>query len=295
MDFGKTVGTACASFAITNIDDIFVLITFFAEASTSQKLTPLKITIGQYIGLTVIVGVSMIGYGLAQAIPAEPIGFLGLLPLLVGVYRLLDALLPSQNLESEELEKSKYANIKSVLKVSAITIMNGGDNIGTYTPLLSQAKGAQIAVYIVVYYILLGVWCLAAFLLFKQKHILRVFQKFSRWGIPFLYLGLGIYIIVKSDCYPWSIKRIDDSFFADPGTIVLGVTTAVLLSTCIGAMVWYKIKRRAGPSPNLFVDHVSLEERTSATGETSVDGSRPPGHVASATGNSTNDSQTSTA
>lgn len=45
--------------------------------------------------------------------------------------------------------------------------MNGADNIGTYVPLFSRAKGAEIAVYVVTYYILLGLWCLAAFLIMK--------------------------------------------------------------------------------------------------------------------------------
>jgi cadmium resistance protein CadD (predicted permease) len=77
MQFGKSIGTACSSFAITNIDDMFVLATFFAEASTSKATTPLKITIGQYIGFTVIIVISMIGFGVSLVLPSEPIGFLG--------------------------------------------------------------------------------------------------------------------------------------------------------------------------------------------------------------------------
>lgn len=86
--------------------------------------------------------------------------------------------------------------------------MNGGDNIGTYIPLFSQAKGAEIAVYVVVYYILLGAWCLVAFLVMKQKHIRNVAQRYARVVVLFLYVGLGVYIIVKSSCYAWSIQRI---------------------------------------------------------------------------------------
>lgn len=40
---------------------------------------------------------------------------------------------------------------------------------GTYVPLFSQAKGAEIAVYVVIYYILLGVWCFAAVLRRKSE------------------------------------------------------------------------------------------------------------------------------
>ncbi len=80
----------------------------------------------------------------------------------------------------------------------------------------SQAKGAEIAVYVVIYYILLGVWCLVAFLVMKQKHILRVAQKYANMLVPFLYMDLGIYIIAKSPCHAWSIEHIDHAHSSHP-------------------------------------------------------------------------------
>ncbi|KJZ74926.1 hypothetical protein HIM_05657 [Hirsutella minnesotensis 3608] len=240
MEFGKAVGTACSSFAITNIDDMFVLVTFFVEASTSRTTTPLKITLGQYVGFTVIIIISMIGYGVSLVLPSEPIGFLGLLPVLLGVWKLFDLIL---HIQEEEAEMSNVAGMKSILKVSAVTVMNGGDNIGTYIPLFSQAKGAEIAVYVVVYYILLGVWCLVAFLVMKQKHVLRVTEKYARLVVPFLFVGLGVYIVVKSSCYPWSIEHIDVATSGQHGITIMAVSTTFLLLACLGTMFWFKLKK----------------------------------------------------
>jgi cadmium resistance protein CadD (predicted permease) len=126
----------------------------------------------------------------------------------MGVWKLFGLLLSE---EEEEPEKLNIVGMESILKVSVVTVMNGGDNIGTYVRLFSQAKGAEIAVYVVIYYILLGVWCLVALLVMRQKHILLLAQKHMRVVIPLLYLGLGVYIIVKSSCYPWPIQHIDAS------------------------------------------------------------------------------------
>lgn len=262
MHFGSAIGTACLTFLITNIDDAFVLVTFFAESSTSRTLTPFKITLGQYIGFTLIVAISLIGFGVAVVVPAEPIGFLGLLPILLGVWKFFGLLFPRKEENEEEQPVSSRDTVKSILKVASITIMNGGDNIGVYVPLFSQAKGAEIAIYVVVFYILLGVWCLVAFLVMKQKHILRVAQKYAEYIVPFLYLGLGIYIVVKSDCYPWSIHEIDDQFLGNPGKLVMGVVTGVLLSSLMGLMVWVKMKRRLAASAQN--DRTSLTEITPA-------------------------------
>src|SRR2546421_10070919 len=114
MQLGKSIGTACLTFAITNIDDAFVLATFFAESATSKNLTPLKITLGQYIGFTVIVVISLIGFGVAVVLPSEPIGFLGLLPLLLGVWKFFDLLFPKKDDTQEQQPQSpRLANTKS--------------------------------------------------------------------------------------------------------------------------------------------------------------------------------------
>lgn len=263
MQFGKEIGVACSSFAITNIDDMFVLVTFFAEATTSNVMTPLKITVGQFIGFTVIIVISMIGFGLALVVPSEPIGFLGLLPLLLGVWKAIDDLLIPT--EDEEPENTNAASMKSIFKVASITLINGGDNIGTYIPLFSQAKGIEIAVYVVVFYILLGVWCLVAYLIMGQKRFLHLVQKYIHWVIPFLYIGLGIFIIVKSECYPWSVEQIDKSVAAQPGKLILGIVTAFLLLVCIIAMVWFKLRKRSAQPTSIDGDPAIENSSSSST------------------------------
>jgi cadmium resistance protein CadD (predicted permease) len=256
LDFGQAIGTACATFAITNVDDIFVLVAFFAESTTSRSLTPVKITIGQYVGFTVIVAVSMIGFGASLLIPAEPIGFLGLLPILLGIWWILGFVFNKDEDEGESLDEELTTadGFKSVFKVASITVMNGADNISTYIPLFAEAKAAELAIYIVVYYIMLGLWCLAAYLIMRQKYILRIAQKYARRLVPFFYVGLGIFIIVNSECYPWAIEEIDDDIASHPGKIVMGVTTAGLLAICISMMLWRKLSQR---SEEVLVDDAS--------------------------------------
>ena len=274
MQFGSALGEACATFAVTNIDDIFVLVTFFAEATTSPTLTPVKITIGQYAGFTIIMVISMIGYAVALVLPAEPIGFLGLLPILLGLWKGCGLLLPSDGAGASAEDGAaagtgKAAGMRSILKVTMITLMNGGDNIGTYIPLFSQLEGAEIAVYVVTYYILLGVWCVAAWLIMKQKHILRAAQKYTDLLIPFLYVGLGTYIVVKSDCYPWTIEQIDESTPKTPGRGVMGGVTAFILLASIGAMIWFRWSKRASrPAPD---GDVAVERTITPPGEPACD------------------------
>ena len=89
--------------------------------------------------------------------------------------------------------------------------------------------------YVVTYYIFLGLYCGLAWLIIEQKHILALAQKYTDYVIPFLYMGLSVYIIVKSHCYPWTIRQIDDSTAPDPGAGTMAcVTTFVLLANVVG-------------------------------------------------------------
>lgn len=104
-------------------------------------MTPVKIVLSQYVVFSVTSSISIIGFELAFVVPTAPIGFLGLLPIMVGTWRALDLSIAVVEQDGDEAEKS--ASLRSVGTVAAITLLNEGDNVGTYTPLCSQAKGAR--------------------------------------------------------------------------------------------------------------------------------------------------------
>jgi len=171
--------------------------------------------------------------------------------MLLGIRWLLGLIFKTEEDDDDEdaaVEISRTAGLKSIFKVASMTVMNGADNMSTYIPLFSQAKGNEVAIYVVVYYILLGIWCFAAYLIMKQKYILRIAQKYAAVVVPFFYIGLGIFIVVDSDCYPWSIEKIDDDLDTHPGRIILGVVTAALMVTCISLMLWFKLREQSAQS-----------------------------------------------
>lgn len=241
MPNGNALLTACSTFAITNIDDLFILVTFFAEATTGKTLTPLTIVAGQYVGFSIVLAISMIGFGIAVVLPTEPIGFLGLLPILLGFWGLLDLLVRTEE-EDDEVEVG-VGGWRAISKVAAVTVVNGGDNMGTYIPLFAQASKGDVAIYLVAYYVLLGVWCAVAWLVMQQKDVLRLAEKYASYVVPVLYMGLGVLIMVKSKCYPWLGGRIDAETEVS-GLVVSSLTTAAFLVLCAGGMVWFKLRRR---------------------------------------------------
>jgi cadmium resistance protein CadD (predicted permease) len=248
---GNALLTALSTFAITNIDDLFVLVAFFAEAAAGSSLTPTTIVAGQYVGFTVVLAISMIGFELLVALPTEPIGFLGLLPILLGLWSLIGLFIQDEREEDDDDNEGKAeigvgcAGWKAIIKVALVTLVNSGDNIGTYIPLFAQATKSDLAIYAVTYYVLLGGWCFVAWAVMQQGCVLSLAEKYAGWVVPNLYVGLGVWIVVRSGCYSWLESWIDDETDFE-GFVVLAEATVGILGLCTGAMVGVRMRQRGG-------------------------------------------------
>ena len=86
-----TIGSAIGLFAATNIDDIVVLTVLFL-ASSRGKPRPWQIVAGQYLGFITLVVISVIAALGLTIVPDEWVGFLGLIPLGIGIWTLVRGL-----------------------------------------------------------------------------------------------------------------------------------------------------------------------------------------------------------
>ena len=73
------------AFAGTNIDDIFLLVTFYSSNTPSRQ-----VVVRQYLGIGLLVAISTIGVLLAFVLPQHIIGAMGLAPLAIGTRRLFE-------------------------------------------------------------------------------------------------------------------------------------------------------------------------------------------------------------
>lgn len=74
-----TILSAIGAFLVTNIDDIFVLMLLFSQAGAQIKSK--DIIIGQYLGFSLLVVISLLGTFGVMLIPEKWVGLLGLIPI----------------------------------------------------------------------------------------------------------------------------------------------------------------------------------------------------------------------
>src|SRR5215469_6121723 len=162
-------------FAATNIDDTFVLLGFFAD----PKFRAHRVVMGQYLGITTLVAISLAAALIALVIPPAYVGLLGLAPIAIGAKKLID-LWGGRDPGEEELEHHPAGAARGqVLAVVAVTIANGGDNIGVYTPVFAVRSGAETAVIIAVFVLMTAMWCAIAYWLVHHRTIGAPLRKFG--------------------------------------------------------------------------------------------------------------------
>ena len=84
----STVIMAFVSFISTNIDDIVILMLFFSQTNDIMKIH--HVVIGQYLGISVLTIVSIIGALGVSVVPDEYVGLLGLVPIYLGIKAYVD-------------------------------------------------------------------------------------------------------------------------------------------------------------------------------------------------------------
>jgi len=198
---------ALIAFVATNIDDIIILLLFFSQVDANFRRQ--HIVFGQYLGFTFLIVASLPGYFGGLIVPREWIGFLGLLPIAIGVKQLMSREKETTQVQTVNSDRS-YASASNPIvsflfsilnpqtyKVAAVTVANGGDNISIYIPLFAGSKLASLAVTLAVFFFMVGVWCAIAYLLTRQPTIAYVLTRYGDRVVPFVLIGLGLLIMYE--------------------------------------------------------------------------------------------------
>lgn len=199
------------SFVATNIDDIVILTLFFSQRNATFRTR--HIVLGQYLGFIVLILASLPGFFGGLIIPKSWIGLLGFLPIAIGIRQLFPSSaqenavqMVTSETESFPLNRSFKSLLVSFLApptyhVAAVTVANGGDNIGIYVPLFASLHAAGLMITLGVFFILIGVWCAIADYLARHPALAPILSRYGQAIVPYVLIGLGLFILIENGTY----------------------------------------------------------------------------------------------
>jgi cadmium resistance protein CadD (predicted permease) len=185
--------TSVIAFASTNIDDIFILTLFYGN----NKFKGGEILAGQLLGIISLIAISLIGSLAGLFIDPAYIGLLGLIPIYLGARGIL-GLIKTKTESEQPVNHTNDRRKNQVLTVAGVTIANGGDNIGIYTPLFAALTWTDKITMVTIFLIMTFLWCLTAKYLTKHPFVARAVDKYGHLVTPFVLVLLGLYILYES-------------------------------------------------------------------------------------------------
>ena len=188
----ELIGVAIVLFVATNLDDVFLLIAFFAD----PKLEIRQIVIGQYVGMAVLYATSVVASLTALVIPEIYIGLLGLIPIGIGIYQLRE--LRGEDFDAEDPVRTASSGAWAV---AAITLASGGDNIAVYTPVFALRPLGETLAIGGVFAVLVALWVGAAWWLMRHPKMGPPIRRWGEKAVPFVLIAIGVLVILEARTY----------------------------------------------------------------------------------------------
>jgi cadmium resistance protein CadD (predicted permease) len=191
------IGLAIVLFASTNVDDVFVLVGFFSDKRFRARDTVL----GQFVGITALFIASVVASLLSLVIPLAYIGLLGVIPILIGAKKLFE-LYHQRDRTEEILEHHSDANRNGrVATVALMTVANGGDNIGVYTPSFATRSAREIIVIALIFAVMTALWCFVAHAIVNHPKLGSPIRRYGHRVTPVVLVALGVLILYQAGSF----------------------------------------------------------------------------------------------
>ena len=200
----QNVVTSIILYSGTAVDLLIILMLFFAKRKSRKDI--INIYLGQFLGSVSLILLSLLFAFVLDYIPSKEIlGLLGLIPIFLGLKVLLLGDSDGEAIAKEGLRKD---NKNLIFLVAMITFAScGADNIGVFVPYFITLNLANLIVALLTFLVMIYILVFSAQKLAQVPSVGETLEKYSRWFVAVVYLGLGIYILVENNSFDmlWTV------------------------------------------------------------------------------------------
>ena len=200
----QNIVTSIILYSGTAVDLLIILMLFFAKRKSRKDI--INIYLGQFLGSVSLIFLSLLFAFVLNYIPSKEIlGLLGLIPIFLGLKVLLLGDSDGEAIAKDGLRKDNK-NLLSL--VAMITFAScGADNIGVFVPYFTTLNLANLIVTLLTFLVMIYLLVFSAQKLAQVPSVGETLEKYSRWFIAVVYLGLGMYILIENNSFDmlWAV------------------------------------------------------------------------------------------
>ncbi|ADZ00360.1 cadmium transporter [Neisseria meningitidis] len=201
----QNVVTSIILYSGTAVDLLIILMLFFAKRKSRKDI--INIYLGQFLGSVSLILLSLLFAFVLDYIPSKEIlGLLGLIPIFLGIKVLLLGDSDGEAIAKEGLRKD---NKNLIFLVAMITFAScGADNIGVFVPYFTTLNLANLIVALLTFLVMIYLLVFSAQKLAQVPSVGETLEKYSRWFVAVVYLGLGVYILIENNSFDmlWTVS-----------------------------------------------------------------------------------------
>ncbi|MFS9271648.1 CadD family cadmium resistance transporter [Streptococcus timonensis] len=194
----QNVVTSIILYSGTAVDLLIILMLFFAKRKSRKDI--INIYLGQFLGSVSLILLSLLFAFVLNYIPSKEIlGLLGLVPIFLGLKVLLLGDSDGEAIAKDGLRKDDK---NLIFLVAMITFAScGADNIGVFVPYFITLNLANLIVALLTFLVMIYLLVFSAQKLAQVPSVGETLEKYSRWFIAVVYLGLGMYILIENNSF----------------------------------------------------------------------------------------------
>lgn len=200
----QNIVTSIILYSGTAVDLLIILMLFFAKRKSRKDI--INIYLGQFLGSVSLILLSLLFAFVLNYIPSKEIlGLLGLIPIFLGLKVLLLGDSDGEAIAKDGLRKD---NKNLIFLVAMITFAScGADNIGVFVPYFTTLNLANLIVTLLTFLVMIYLLVFSAQKLAQVPSVGEILEKYSRWFIAVVYLGLGMYILIENNSFDmlWAV------------------------------------------------------------------------------------------
>ena len=194
----QNIVTSIILYSGTAVDLLIILMLFFAKRKSRKDI--INIYLGQFLGSVSLIFLSLLFAFVLNYIPSKEIlGLLGLIPIFLGLKVLLLGDSDGEAIAKDGLRKDDK---NLIFLVAMITFAScGADNIGVFVPYFITLNLANLIVALLTFLVMIYLLVFSAQKLAQVPSVGETLEKYSRWFIAVIYLGLGMYILIENNSF----------------------------------------------------------------------------------------------
>lgn len=200
----QNIVTSIILYSGTAVDLLIILMLFFAKRKSRKDI--INIYLGQFLGSVSLILLSLLFAFVLNYIPSKEIlGLLGLIPIFLGLKVLLLGDSDGEAIAKDGLRKD---NKNLIFLVAMITFAScGADNIGVFVPYFTTLNLENLIVTLLTFLVMIYLLVFSAQKLAQVPSVGETLEKYSRWFIAVVYLGLGMYILIENNSFDmlWAV------------------------------------------------------------------------------------------